>query len=320
MDWFSNAKLGVFIHWGIYCVPAFDSPYCAQMRKIQNGSEWYLGRLTKTHRQSYSDKLTIEYHKKHYGDMDYYDFASMLNGSKFDADEWCKLFKSVGAKYIVFTAKHHDGFCMWNTKTTKHNITNTPLKRDVTKELRESAIKHGLKFGIYYSWMEFNKGATDSYIKTIVKPQLLELMTYKPDLWWMDGDWIATADKWQSDKFVEAIHKRGAIINSRLGSSSPLRGKGTKGGDYDNFSDRFIPDKKMDKIFESCWTIGLSWGYNKQQKIGDYKTSEKLFEIYNEVTSKNGNLLLNIAPDSNGEFDKIEKERLIGLGKLINGK
>lgn len=310
MEWFSKAGLGIFIHWGLYSIPAYDDVESARKRKIGNGSEWYLNRLSKTFRETKADKLTKEYHIKYYNGAHYTDFIKMFTGKKFNADKWCEFIKSCGAKYIVFTAKHHDGFCMWNTKTTDYKVTNSPLKKDVLKELREAAKKYDLKFGIYFSWMEFNKNITKKFIKSVVKPQLEELKQYKPDLWWMDGDWSVTHDILESNLFVEDIHKMGAIINSRLGKGSP-------GGDYNNFSDRFIPDIKMDKTFECCETIGLSWGYNKMQHGSDYKSSEELFKIYQKVTNMNGNLLLNIAPDCNGQFDKIEEARLIDFSKKI---
>jgi len=172
----------------------------------------------------------------------------------------CRYHSELGAKYLVFTAKHHDGFCMWDTKTTPYNVMNSPMKKDVLGELRASADKYGLKFGIYFSWMEFAKRTvTIKFMKNVVKPQLEELRKYKPHLWWMDGDWVATAERLESKSFIETIHKDGAIINSRLG-------KGSKGGgDYNNFDDRFIPKSKLDEKWESCQTIGLSWGYNAMQ-------------------------------------------------------
>jgi alpha-L-fucosidase len=311
MDWFNNANLGVFLHWGIYSVPAFDNTMCAKKRTIMNGSEWYMGRLTKTFRESYSDKLTKEYHKKNYGDMPYSDFTKSFIGKNFNADNWCKMFKEAGAKYIVITAKHHDGFCLWPTKTSQFNIKNTPLKQDVIGELKKSADKYELKFGIYFSWMEFDKSITKEFVTKIIKPQIAELIKYKPDLFWFDGDWQTTSEKLDAANIIRVLHKNGCIVNSRLG-------KGDLVGDYNNFSDRFIAAEKHEKRYESCHTIGLSWGYNKEQQENDYKTSDELVKIYKNVTSTNGNLLLNLGPDADGNFDKIEKERFIEFGKKIN--
>jgi alpha-L-fucosidase len=311
MDWFNKANLGIFIHWGIYAVPAYDDTNSARYRKIGNGSEWYYKRLTNTHRESISDKKTKIYHAKNYGNANYYDFMSKFTGKDFDADKWCTYFASIGAKYIVITAKHHDGFCLWDTKTTEHNIMNTPLKRDILAELRKAATEHKLRFGIYYSWLEFDRYISKKYINEHVMPQLTELESYKPDLWWMDGDWTATSEQLDAKSFVDRVHKSGAIINSRLGKDKAVS------GDYNNFSDRFIPNERLEERFESCCTIGLSWGYNKQQTRTDYKTPEQLFDIYTAVTSNNGNLLLNIAPDKEGNFDKSEEQSLTKFGELI---
>jgi alpha-L-fucosidase len=310
MDWFNNAKFGIFIHWGLYSVPAYDDIECAKRRRIGNGSEWYLNRLNKTFRVGKSDTLTKEYHQKHYDDMSYSNFKTMFTGKYFNTDEWCKLFKRVGAKYIVFTAKHHDGFCLWDTKTTTNNVMNTPMKLDVLLELSKSAKKYGLKLGIYYSWMEFEHGISNKYINNIVKPQLDELLGYEPDLFWFDGDWSVTAEKLQSDKFVNKIHKLGIIVNSRLGKDS-------KKGDYENFSDRFIPDTKQKNKFECCYTIGYSWGFNRQQTKEDLKSVDELYDVYKKVTRRNGNLLLNISPDRHGSLNDIEEQILIKLGKKI---
>lgn len=310
MEWFNDAKFGIFLHWGIYSIPAYDNVACAKLRKIGNGSEWYLGRLIKTFRPSFSDNDTKAFHKKHYGDASYFDFMKSFDGKNFDADKWCSYFKSIGAKYFVITSKHHDGFCLWPTKTTEMNVMNTPLKRDVIGELRKAATKYGLKFGIYYSWMEFGKSVTNKYVNDTVWKQLGELAKYKPDLYWMDGDWVATSDKWKSEQFLKMAHERGAIVNSRLG-------KGNLKGDYDNFADRYLPETKMDAKYESCWTVGLSWGYNKMQKSTDYKSPEELADIYKKIQDTNGNMLLNFAVDQSGNFDDTERKVVDKFSKLI---
>lgn len=338
MNWFDEACFGIFIHWGLWTVPAYDDIKSATRRNIKNGSEHYLGRLLKNFNELPEDKLTKVYHdlfmsqlkkkddtkidisklkegNSKYGKNDkiktYYKFKDYLYGKSFDTDKICKQIKDTGAKYLVFTAKHHDGFCNWNTKTTEQNIMNTPLGRDVLLELRTSAKKHGLKFGIYYSWMEFTSTFTDKYIKHMWS-QLEELKSYDPDLWWMDGDWRSTSKQLQSKKFVEYVRKTGAIINNRLGKEPDVK------GDYNNFADRYIPDKEQKERFECCESIGIGWGYNRYASKESVKSGETLYKIYKKVTSMNGNLLLNIAPDANFEFDKNELESLLSLSKLKN--
>ena len=310
MDWFNEAKLGIFIHWGLYAIPAYDNVECAKVRNIGNGSEWYYERLMKDKRCNISDNLTQAYHKKKYKEMEYEKFLTMFKGKNFNADQLVSKIKTTGAKYIVFTAKHHDGFCLWETKTTHYNVMNSPLKKDVLKELLLASRKYNIKFGIYYSWMEFGQSLNIKYKQEKMIPQLKELLGYKPDLFWMDGDWIGSQEDLNSIDFVKAVHKLGAIINSRLGRNNI-------GGDYENYMDRFIPIEKMERKYESCHTIGYSWGYNKQQKKEDYKTSDELLEIYHKVNNTNGNLLLNISLDEHGNFDRIEEERLIEFAKKI---
>jgi len=145
-------EFGIIFHWGLYSVPAFDNPESILKRKIQNGSEWYQKRLEEkgTYRPVY--KETQEYHKLKFKDKDYKDFINIDN-CKFD--NWMKLCKEVNATYVILTAKHHDGFCLWPTKST-----NFCVKKDLVKEFIESAKKYNLKYGIYYSWYEFNRTCT----------------------------------------------------------------------------------------------------------------------------------------------------------------
>lgn len=310
MDWFEKAEFGIFIHWGLYSVPAYDDPECAKNRKIGNGAEWYYSRFTKRPpRIARSDRMTKEFHQKNYGGKSYFEaFEPLFTGENFDADKWCALVRDAGARYMVITAKHHDGFCLWPTKTTPHNVMNTPLQKDVIGMLRASSAKHDLKFGIYYSWIEHNRCFTSPFIDAVVLPQLKELEAYRPDLFWMDGDW-SISHKYPAtvklvSEFVERLHKQGIIINNRLGKDATVR------GDYDNFQDRFIPKAPLTKRFESCYTIGLSWGRNKQQKKEHYKTGKELKDVFGKVNKSNGNLLLNLGPDHTGEFDPYEMSAL----------
>lgn len=315
MDWFNSANFGIFLHWGIYSVDSLAFDIDSQ-RQIGNGSEWYLGRLLKNYRENKADKAAKEHHLTLKSDTDmksyksiyesYCSFRDDFDGKNFDADKWCCVFEKLGAKYIVITAKHHDGFCLFETKTTDNNIMNTPLKKDVIKELKESCKKYNLKFGIYYSLMEFvhpfglknsyTTSVTNNYITNILYPQLKELEKYEPDLWWMDGNWLFKSKNVDLTSFLKRIHKRGSIINNRLPP-------GYK-GDYNNFEDRHIPSIEKKEKWEHCNTIGKSWGYNKYQE--KYKTAKELYKIYKEVVSKNGNFLLNLGPKANGSFDKNE--------------
>lgn len=294
-SWFDTANLGIFIHWGIYSVTAFDDTKSAQRRRVQNGAEWYYTRLKRTYHAGHAEDLTKQYHQQEFKDQDYFELAGQIGMSKIDTDKLCEYFTKKGAKYLVFTAKHHDGYCMWDKANPKNPVAI----------FAKSCEKFGLKFGIYYSWLEWAPNGSprkmsQKYVRK-VHQHLDELLTlYKPALFWMDGDWSETAATLQSAAFVEKLHKVGVIVNSRLGKDK------TVVGDYQNYGDRYISDEKLDQRYESCQTIGMSWGYNKTQTAEHYKSAHELMSMYQKILSSNGNLLLNVALDKDGNIDPFE--------------
>ncbi len=305
---------GLIIHLGLYSVPAYDDVSSARRRRIGNGSEWYLNRLIKTYRRNKGDDLTSEYHKRKYNNRNYYEFASDFKLEKFSAEEWLKLFLSVKAKYIIITAKHHDGFCLWPTKTTEYS-----LNQDIMKDLSILARKNNIKFGIYYSILEFQKSMTIKYMNNVVKEQLLELQArYQPDIFWFDGDWTMKPCHIKIfNQILDNIRNTNPniLINDRLG----------KNNDYKKnimvFADRYIPTEKLElggnQIWQHINTIGLSWGRNRKQKSEDYKTGKELYELYLMTRKYNGTLCLNLGPNADGSFDDHEVKSLSKFADLI---
>jgi alpha-L-fucosidase len=309
------SDFGIIFHWGIYAVPAYDSIKSARRRKVQNGSEWYLKRLEAdpdSYRPVSGYKATQEFHEENFGDLSYWDFMDDLSISKIKIDKWIKLCKSVGATYVIITAKHHDGFCLFKTKTDSEDTFNI-MEIDVVEEFKKSAIKYGLRFGIYYSWLEFDEKFNNEYLNRIVIPHTNELRKYNPDIWWFDGDWLMTTVS--GDKIISDVCKQfkkdnpNIEINDRLGKSKKRMklledinylGNAT----HKVFSDRYIPKEELNIPWEHVNTIGYSWGY-KSQKQSDYKTGEELYEIYSIVKELGGKFLLNLGPDSNGDLDKL---------------
>lgn len=308
-EW-KRLKFGIIIHWGIYSVPGFDDRDSVSRRRIKNGSEWYAERLTRTFRETKADKLTKEFHEENYGDKSYRDLVRYFKARDFSASRWADFFEEIGAKYVILTTKHHDGFCLWDTKTTKFNsVTKTPhinIVEELSKELRARDIK----VGFYYSLMEFGRNFSKKYLNEIVKPQLRELRRYRPDIYFFDEDWIATSEQWDLEQFLNKVHKEGAIVNDRLGKDKELE------GDYNNFEDRFIPEKRLKTPWEHINTIGNSWGINYYQKRSDYKSATLLKELYDEVHIKGGNFCLNLGPDSDGNFDPHEEKIIRKFSKL----
>ena len=320
-----ETDFGIIFHWGVYSVPAYDDPKSALNRKTQNGGEWYLKRLKEKGTWSPISgwEATQKYHKETYGDMQYEDFAPLFQAENWNPDQWMELCQKVGATYVIITAKHHDGYCLWPTKTREQDLGFLPT--DLIKTFAESAKKHNLKFGVYYSWGEFQVGCSQTYLNSIVAPQIHELMAYSPQIWWFDGDWFCKDkpnkqfNKQFMDKICDEIHQKlpNATINDRIGHFDERKDPNYLGrADYRVYGDRAIPKVKPLVPWEHINTIGLSWGRNRAQTANHYKTPQKLLELYSQVKSLGGRFLLNLGPNSDGTLDELEVQRLIEFSSL----
>ena len=310
-------KLGIIFHWGLYSVPAYDDPVSLSNRRMQNGSEWYLKRLIETgnYRPLSGWKETQQYHQTHYGNRTYESFVHDFAAEKWDPEQWMQICKSAGAKYVIITAKHHDGFCLWPTKSTNHNSAQAACKKDIVGMFRDAARRNGLAFGVYYSWFEFGQSCTIHYMDTIVSIQINELQTYKPDIWWFDGDWACTT-KYANTKIqtlCDDIRRANvhALINDRIGGDKKIKEQRKDlhflgNASYKVYGDREIPNEIPKVKWEHINTIGLSWGRNKAQTSEHYKTATQLYDLYKVVALKGGNFLLNLGPNSDGTLDPQE--------------
>jgi alpha-L-fucosidase len=235
--------------------------------------------------------------------------------------------KNFGGTYVCLTSKHHDGYCMFDTKTTNNNSVKTGPMMDVLRLFVDSARRHGLKVGIYYSWMEFLHKPTIEYFNTIVEPQIDELLRYNADKYFFDGDWELTT-KYTNNAIAnicDKIHRLNpnAKINDRLGKSKETKelyndynylGK----SDYRTYGDREIPSITPNIKWEHITIIGNSWGINKYQEPIDYKTGSQLYEIYNQVKNKGGDFLINFGPDYDGTLDPLEVKSILEFTDIIN--
>jgi alpha-L-fucosidase/alkylated DNA repair dioxygenase AlkB len=328
-DNFHAPKFGIIFHWGLYSVPAYDDPVSLSNRRTQNGSEWYLKRLMETgnYRPLSGWKETQQYHQTHYGNRTYQSFVDDFTAEKWDPEQWMQICKSAGAKYVIITTKHHDGFCLWPTSSTDHNSMQAASKKDIVGMFRDAARRNGLLFGVYYSWFEFGQSCTIQYMDTIVSIQINELQTYKPDIWWFDGDWACTT-KYANTKIqtlCDDIRRSNvhALINDRIGGGKDLKEQRKDlnflgNASYRVYGDREIPNESPKVKWEHINTIGLSWGRNKAQTSEHYKTVTQLYDLYKEVTLKGGNFLLNLGPNSDGSLDPQEVSILEELSKFIN--
>ncbi len=314
MAWFRDARFGLFIHWGVYSVPA------GEWNGNTNYAEWFLEQT----------KMPVSQYEK---------YAAQFNPVKFDAKEWVRLAKQAGMKYIVITSKHHDGFCMWRTDQTDWCIKSTPFQRDPLKELADACHAAGIKLCFYYSIMDWhhpdwgqrrpwNDKATgtpdmDRYV-AYLKAELKELLTrYGPiGILWFDGEW---EKPWTHERGVDLYNyvrslQPNIIINNRVGKArSGMEGmdKGAERvGDYGTPEQEIPPTGFGPGVdWESCMTMNNHWGYNKDDQ--HWKSATTLVRNLIDCASKGGNYLLNIGPTSKGVFPEPSIERLEEIGKWM---
>jgi len=303
------------IHIGPYSVPAYDSVDSAKRRLIQNGSEWYQKRLlTKSsdYRPTSGWQETQSFHRQQYGETkDYRQFANQLDTEKWDVDAWVDACVSISGSYLVLTAKHHDGYCLWPTKTTSF----CSARRNVLIDCRDAARRRGLLFGIYYSWMEFTRSMTKEYVDTVMVPQVKELIALAPDLFWFDGDWTCSTQYAQQaiDSCVSLIRRTlpRCQVNDRIGYRDERKNPDFLGPcSYRVYQDRAIPSVRPNVPWEHVNTIGHSWGYNRTQKLSDYKSGSALLSLLTQVKSLGGRFLLNVGPRADGTLCPEEGTRL----------
>jgi alpha-L-fucosidase len=332
-SWFQNAKLGIFIHWGLYSVPAWAPP-TGELGKV-NWNEWF---TNNPYAEWYLNTLRIEgsptykHHIETYGaNFDYYDFAKTFNENtaQWDPNSWAALFQKTGARYVVLTTKHHDGFTLWPSKVPNPKRLGRPVSssRDLARELTEAVRSHGMKMGLYYSggldWTfttEPIRNPVDLFKRV---PQTEEYAAYadahwrelvdryKPSVMWNDISYPKTGNL--EAIFAEYYNKvPDGVINNRFGVE---------------FSDFTTPeyskyDKITDKKWESCRGLGFSFGYNRQEGPEHVLAPDKLIALFVDIVSKNGNLLLNIGPKPDGSISDIQLDRLSKLGDwlALNGE
>jgi len=321
--WFEDAKFGIFIHWGPYSVPAW-SPRGTY-------SEWYQYWMqTKTlfGNGDFTGAEVYDHHVQTYGeDFSYNDFGEMFTAEDYDAEQWAKLFEDAGAKYMVITSKHHDGFCLWESETANRtwgfpwNAKDVGAKRDLLKELELAVKKTDVKFGTYYSFYEWFHPwwLTDKkkFVEEHMHPQFKELVEgYQPDIIWPDGEWSMEPEYWKTPElltwlFNESPIGETVVINDRWG-----KGARHKHGGY--YTTEYESGLEGNKPWEECRGIGFSFGYNTNEPEEDYATAQTLIYMLVNVVSNGGNLLLDIGPDARGNIPDIMQERLLEMGQWLD--
>ncbi len=320
MKWWRDARFGMFVHWGLYAVPAGEW----KGKKIPGIGEWIMERAD----------IPVE---------EYELLAKQFNPVKFNADEFVGIAKNAGMKYIVITSKHHDGFCLWDSEVTDYDIMDaTPFKRDILKELSKACKKQGIKLCFYHSIMDwhhpdaqrpfypnYNDGKQSNpnfarYVENYMKPQLKELITkYGPlGVLWFDGEWIKDWTEPQGRdlyNYVRALQPD-ILINNRVGKGR----KGMEGlskGDQEYAGDFGTPEQQIPATglpgvdWESCMTMNDTWGYKSDDH--NWKSNKVLIQNLADIASKGGNFLLNVGPTAEGLIPDASVERLAAIGNWM---
>jgi alpha-L-fucosidase len=303
LDWWREARVGLFIHWGLYAIPA------GEWNGRTDYGEWIRSNA----------KIPIDVYDR---------FQAQFNPTKFDPDAWVRMAKQAGMQYIVITTKHHDGFALFDSKGTTWDVMATPYGRDIIAQLADACRRGGIRLGLYYSIMDWHHpdylprreweaasrpetGADFDRYVAFMKGQLKELLTnYGPvGVLWFDGQWEST---WSADRgrdlysFVRLLQPS-IIVNNRVGDKS---------GDFGT-PEQEIPATGLpgSPDWETCMTMNRNWGYNRADK--EFKTTETLVRNLVDIASKGGNFLLNVGPTADGEFPAESVERLAQIGDVM---
>ena len=325
MSWWRDARFGMFIHWGAYAVPA--GVYKGE--RTSSTGEWIMN----------GAKVPIPI---------YEEFVRAFNPVQYDADAWVRIAKDAGMKYIIITSKHHDGFAIFDSKVSRYDIMDaSPYHKDALKALADAAHRQGMKFGVYYSIMDWHhpdaQGASapdynsttfsnpnfGRYVEQYMKPQLTELLTQYPaiDVLWFDGEWIKD---WSDERgralegYLRAM-RPDLIINNRVGHGRTGMGGLNKDGQVGvgdfGTPEQGVPAEGLPGVdWETCMTMNDTWGFKSFDD--NWKESRTLLHTLIDVASKGGNFLLNVGPTAEGEIppESVARLREMGRWMRVNGE
>ena len=330
--WFRDAKFGIFIHWGTYSVPAYAPVVPGKLAY----AEWYWNAMTNGQNNPKADELqkgTWAFHQKVYGaDFPYQNFAPQFKAELFDPDHWADVFAHSGAKYVVLTSKHHEGFALWPSKEASAtwgrpwNAVEIGPKRDILGDLTEAVRRKGVRMGFYYSLYEWYNPLwlydKPRYVREHMFPQFKDLVThYKPAIIFSDGEWEMTSADWHSAELLAWLYnespvKDEVVVDDRWGSDTRHKHGGYWTTEYT------AGMSGVDHPWEESRGMGVSYGYNRAEDLNIYHTSRELVFILVDTVSRGGNLLLDIGPRADGTIPVIMEERLTEMGDWlkINGE
>ena len=309
-QWLKDAKLGIFIHWGVYSVPSYGGP--------ESYAEWYLRGL------QVGQEQRVDFMKNNWGeDFEYEDFAPLWKAELFDAREWAEIFERAGAKYIILVSKHHDGFALWPSEYAPGwNSMDVGPKRNIVAEVAEAVRERDIRFGLYYSLPEWNhplhRWYTDphdqihTYVEQHMIPQFKEVVgTYKPDLIFADGEWFNSAEDWHARQLIAWYYNlvgEDAVVNDRWGGGSNI------GYITPEYSSGGL---ETDRPWAEVRGIGRSFGLNRNEKLEAYKSPAELIRLFVRTVAFGGGLTINVGPYADGKIPLIQQERIEKLGEWI---
>jgi len=323
--WFEDAKFGIFIHWGVYSVPAFAPTKDVDI--YARYAEWYWKRLTSPDMEGH-DQFKA-FHDRVYGPRTkYQDFAPRFTAEMYDPAAWADVFARAGARYVVLTSKHHDGFCLWpSAQSWNWNAVDVGPHRDVAGDLVAAVRGQGLKMGFYYSLYEWNHplylADVERYVDTHMLPQMKDLVTrYRPDVLWTDGEWDHPSSTWRATEFLSWLFDESPVgetvaVNDRWGKETRAVHGGFYTTEYGRIHDKDASGEVIPHPWEECRGIGHSFGYNRAETAADYASTEKLVALLVDTVSRGGNLLLDIGPTADGRIPVVMEERLLGIGAWL---
>ncbi len=322
--WWTDAKFGIFIHWGPYSVPAFSH--------VGRYSEWYWMDLVNPKRGKVH-RTVKKFHNETYGEkFTYPDFVPQFTCEFFDPKQWAETFENSGAKYVVLTAKHHDGYCLWPSKEANKswgrpwNSVETGPGRDLVGELTEAVNKTSVTMGLYFSIYEwFNPlylAKPELFVDRVLVPQFKDIVKkYGPKVIFVDGEWDHSYKTWRSPEiltwlFNESPVKDDVVINDRWGKGD----RHIHGGYYTTEYGAGLPDAS--KPWEENRGMAHSFGYSRTERFKDYNSSEALTYMLIDIVSRGGNFLLDIGPTADGRIPPLMEERLSDIGEWlkVNGE
>lgn len=329
-QWYDDCKLGIFIHWGLYSVPAF-APLTGELGTVPMDERWF---CNNPYAEWYFNSINVkqgpsyEYHLKKYGgQFRYDDFTKLWKAEKWEPKEWAELFREAGAGYVVLTSKHHDGYCLFESQYTDyHSMASGPC-RDIAGELTEAVKKAGMKMGLYYSGMiDWHWYPAPQYIQAeqigcptyeyadYAFKQSMELIDkYKPSIFWNDIGWPYVGEP-QLPYLLAHYYNvcEDGVVDDRFN------------GLHNDFLTKEYESGKSDrkKKWEMCRGLGFSFGYNAEEDESTVISADRLIALLVSTVAENGNLLINVGPRADGTIPEIQAERLKSLGKWlkINGE